>query len=172
MKNLKKNIPIRDFLLALLLLILIKPALYMSAKRMREEQKQSHVEFLFHEPDQEVIQAIKTAKEQIEQTIVLAQQKRQKPELIQQLNDFSATLTTIEHRYKTNSPALLFLGPFATVSIVLKELELENEFKTLVSKLNNTLHFIQGQPNEKHNEKTLTAQLQENHDLLNNIVCS
>ena len=166
MMELKKRNPTRDIFLALLLIALIRPALHLSAKRQRADTPHDEA-FVVHEPAADVIQAFEVAKRQLEQTITLAVQKNRE-DVVNKLEDMIRTLTTIKHRYTKNSPALLFLGPFASVSIVLKEMEIEQELASIVDDLNQTLYCLaeeKYQPKEEiSNTKTC---LEENRRLLN-----
>ena len=136
----KPNKPVRDLMLAVLLILLVKPALHLSAKRIQNERETGD-SFPIHELDQNIVLAFQMAKEQIDQAIVLATNK-QKLEAVELLEDLSSTLTTIEKRYGQNSPALLFLGPFASVSIVLKEREIEKELNSIVDQVQNALYEL------------------------------
>ena len=146
MIRLKKHNPGRDLIMGAFLLLLVRSALHLEADR----QKANHLgeqPFMVHEPAQEVIDTFSAAKLQLEQTITLALQKN-KPEIVSNLEDLISSVTTIEARYSKNSPALLFLGPFASVSIVLKEREIEQQLAVILNDLNNVLNNLLEQQTE------------------------
>ncbi len=149
MKALEEKKPIRDFILLILLLALIKPALRMSAKRM-QKQRQSDDSFLIYEPAQEVIQAFESAYKQLDQAMCSAQKKGEK-EAVAQLNDLSENLTYAENYYTSNSPGLFLLGPFATVYALLKE----SEIKCLIASSVSEIEKIQNQLYHEKKSKSL-----------------
>ncbi|MCK5632328.1 hypothetical protein KAH94_01115 [bacterium] len=167
MMNLKKHHPIRDFMLLVLLVLLIKPALYLSEKRIQAEKCSNQENFLVHELDQGIMSAFTRTKDQINKTIALAQKNKQS-NLLQELNDLAKEIQTVETRYTKNSPALLFLGPFASISIVLKEQKLEKKLKTITNRLNQTLHKVCIKTPLQKNmpENTIIANLRINQALL------
>ena len=66
MKAFKNHNPVRDVLLALLLLVLLKPALRLSTNTLKKGSQTPHSHlFSMHEPDQKVLHTIKTTKEQL-----------------------------------------------------------------------------------------------------------
>jgi len=165
MMELKKRNPTRDIFLAIFLIALIRPALHLSAKRQRASTPEDEP-FMVHEPAADVVQAFEVARRQLEQTITLAVQKNRE-DVVDKLEDMMDTVTTIEHRYSKNSPALLFLGPFASVSIVLKEMEIEQELASIVDDLNQTLYCLADEKYQPKEEiSTMKICLEENRRLL------
>ena len=139
MKAFKNHNPVRDALLAILLLVMLKPALRLSTKNLKKGSQTPHSHLLFmHEPDQKVLHTIKTTKEQLKQTINLAQ-KYNKNDSIERLDRLIHKLETVKERYEKNSPALFFLGPIGTISIVLKEIALESKISDIIDELDNEL---------------------------------
>lgn len=166
MMRLKSHNPLRDLLLGALLLLFIRSALHLEADRQKNRQLEHDEPFMVHEPAQEVIDTFATAKQQLEQTVTLALQKN-KPEIIAHLEDLKSTVTTIESRYSKNSPALLFLGPFASVSIVLKEREIEQQLAGILNELNEALHnLLEQKPETKYGVENMDTCLKKNQQLL------
>ena len=164
MNRFKRYDPARDIFVAILLVMLIRPALYLSAKRQYSETIQQEA-FCTHELDKGILQTFETAQCQLEQTITLAHQKN-KLTHIEPLEDLKGSLTTIKARYEHNSPGVLFLGPFSSISIVLKELEIERELKEIVAQLNTYLHDLSGKEKIKKTDLKIETCLKENQQLM------
>jgi len=160
--------PIRDAFLALLLLLLIRPALHLSAKRIREEYKLQESSFV-HEIDRAFLQTFDVVKNQLAKAMVFAE-KNQLFKPLDQLKEMKKTVEILEAKYINNSPGLFFLGPIASVSIVLKELELEKKLKHLVSKLNSTLQALCNvEKKESGHVVSLAATVRSNSSLLSKL---
>ena len=139
MKAFKNHNPVRDVLLALLLLVLLKPALRRLSTNLTKSSQTTHSHpFSIHEPDQKVLDTIKTTKKQLQQSVNLAQ-KYNKNDSIERLDRLIHKLETVKERYEKNSPALFFLGPIGTISIVLKEIALESKISDIIDELDNEL---------------------------------
>lgn len=164
MKRLKNHNPLRDALMGLFLLVLVRSALHLEADRQRNQLNEQP--FMVHEPAQEVIDTFATAKLQLEQAITLALQKN-KPEVIEKLEDMTNAVETMQSRYTNHSPALLFLGPFASVSIVLKEREIEQQLAQVLNDLNGVLHGLLGQQEkDTYSPEQMQTCLNKNRKLL------
>jgi len=165
MNMFKRYDPARDLFMLILLLLLIKPALYLGGKSQQSDAAQKE-QFCSHELDKEIVNSFETAKRQLEQTITLAEQKNRHQEAVE-LEDLLSSLTTIKTRYEKNSPGLLFLGPFSAISIVLKELEIEKELQEIAAQLN---EYLRKNSSKKQvvvsNDRTLDVYLQENQLLV------
>jgi len=165
MIKLKKHNPIRDLLMAVLLLLFIRSALHLEADRQKSGLQEERP-FVVHEPSQEVVDAFTRAKQQFERAITLAQQKNH-PEIIIRLQELIDTITALETRYTKHSPALLFLGPFASVSIVLKEREIEQQLADVTTELNKILSSLLGKEAEnKYGPDKIELCLKKNQQLL------
>jgi len=171
METLKHHNPVRDALLAVLLLVLLKPALRLSANKgtTRSPALYCHL-FFAHEPDPEVLDSIKTAKNQLKQSVIIARQ-RHKNNLIERLEELISQLNTVKKRYEKNSPALFFLGPIGSVSIVLKEIELESKIAAITNELNSELHKLANTtPTTK--PLSIVTHLKDNQRLLDVALCA
>jgi len=171
MMKLKSHNPFRDLFLGALLLLLVRSALHLEADRQKSRQLQEEP-FTVHEPAKEVVDAFVTAKEQLDRTVTLALQKN-RPEIISHLENLRSTVTTIEARYSKNSPALLFLGPFASLSIVLKEQEIEQQLAGVLNELNETLNSLLGQETQQvYGVEKMELCLKNNQQLLAKVAVS
>jgi len=172
METLKQQNPVRDALLAVLLLVLLKPALRLSANKRTTSSPAlySHL-FFVHEPDPEVLDSIKTAKDQLKRSVVLARQHH-KNDLIERLEELISQLDTIKKRYTKNSPALFLLGPIGYVSIVLKEIELENKIAAITDELNSELHKLVTNTTPTTKPLPVATHLKDNQRLLDVALCA
>lgn len=170
MNRFKAHNPIRDLIFALLLALMVRPALHLSAKRMREEGLDKGLgQLSSHEPDRRIVYAFDTAKDQLNRVIKLAKIKKNQP-LATKLDGLLKELLRAEKRYTKNSPALLFLGPFASVSIVLKELELETKLSSIIDEIGKSLQELCPEKNFDYTkDNSLTAGLATNQRMLNRL---
>jgi len=168
MKKFKVHNPVRDVLLAIALILLVKPALHLSARRLRDnEQSAQSTSFAVHELDPQMVQAFEQAKAQLNGAIALTRKQNDSGEL-KRLEQLSDDLAAIEKKYTRNSPGMMFLGPFASASIVLKELEVEEKLNEIVDQLGTSLQRSTQKTTStnSHESETLASRLQKNQRLL------
>ena len=118
---------IRDILFFCALLLLVKTAFERTASYI-----ELHKDSMIHELDCNFINQIYTAQHQLH---VLEQHPVYAHEYADTLTDIKKQLTTIEEKYKKNSPGLTLLGPIGSAAIVVKEKELEKQLLATINDL-------------------------------------
>ena len=157
--------PLRDIIFSVFFILLIRPAFYLSTKRAHEAQTVQQEAFCVHELDQTVLESFKAVKMQLNHTIALAKEKNMN-ESIDQLEDMKETLAVIESQYSKNSPGLLFLGPLASVYIVLKEMALEKKLQKITNDLNGFLKKVCDRKQSIEEKTSVAEHLKENKALI------
>ena len=128
----------------------------------------AHKQSLIHELDRNFIDQLYTAQRQLH---ILEQHPEYSDTFATEINHIKNNLSTIEDRYKKNSPAIALLGPIGTTAIVIKENKLQkklldtlNDFgKVLSLAVNNNAYNF----SEAH---TINSALQTNKKMLKNII--
>jgi hypothetical protein len=149
---------IRDILLLCSLLFLIKIA-FEQTKSFIELHKKSMV----HELDRDFIDQLYTAQRQLH---FLEENHTHNEQIAGMIADLKERLAIIEERYKTNSPAVMLLGPIGSTAIVTKEEKLKKkllEIANEITKIMNTIHNIQ---DESQPAETISVSLENNKKLL------
>ncbi len=145
------NMYIRDLLLFVVLILLSIAAFKrshrpsISAATKPAAPTASHQPFMVHEVDQEFLQNINRAQEQIE---VLFNKNLHTPLTFEQhatLNSINNHLTDIHDQYTKTSPGIALLGPIGTTSVVLKERKLAILFLNQLHELAQAVFTIASQ---------------------------
>ncbi len=126
----------RDIALFFLLLLLMRTAFKRAYHFLL-----AHEQSMIHELDRSFLEYLYTTQKQIFQTKSLLEDLNNNA-LIQKIAFLQQRLATIEEKYKKNSPGIMFLGPIATTSIVLKEKQLENKLLSIIQELGQILHSL------------------------------
>ncbi len=133
------KIILRDLFLFALLLTLVCIAFNRSYHFLLAYEKS-----LIHELDGTFLDQMCLAQKQTHYSAKLLEDG-DKQEALKRVNDIKQRLATIEQQYKKNSPGLIFLGPIATTSIVLKEKKLAAKLLATINELELILAKLDGQ---------------------------
>lgn len=143
---------IRDLLFAFMLLALIHHVTREESYTAVEVKQRTIIQqpFVAHEVDPETIARI----DRLEEQLALMQQQlerlkneskdnkdlpaKQLEDFVEEIGEIQEKVVTIKGEYQTTSPALAFLGPLGSTSIVLKEKQLE---KKLLENINQALNI-------------------------------
>jgi hypothetical protein len=152
---------IRDILFLCALLLLVKSAFERTTSYIK-----LHKDSMVHELDRNFIDHIYTAQRQLH---FLEEHPVYALEYANALAKIKGQLTTIEEKYKKNSPGLALLGPIGSAAIVVKEKELEqklltvvNDLGTIFAKINNNSEFMPAQ--------TINCALSTNKEILRTLI--
>ncbi len=160
MKFFKEKNWLRDLFFALALIGLVRyvlkqqcytpvPTHALLASMLQEQP------FTVHEVDADVITRIEQLEEQLNNLkMELLRLQASSPDQ-EELEDISDEVEDIKYQYQTTSPALAFLGPLGTASIVLKEQKLE---KRLLVQINRAIAYTNKRLEKMDNEATTTIE--------------
>ncbi len=156
------KIILRDVVLFALLLILVRVAFNRTYHFLN-----AHKKSIIHELDRTFLEHIYTAQKQAHYTMILFGDIDNNQEQLQRITRIKEQLTHIERKYKKNSPALILLGPIATISIILKEKQCADMLLKQMNTLGSILHVMQEEKVVLFEQaNTLGAALAKNKDLL------
>ncbi len=122
---------------------------------------------MIHELDIDFIDQIYTAQRQLH---VLEEHPVYGVEHANVLAEIKRQLTTIEEKYKKNSPGLALLGPIGSAAIVVKEKELEQKLLTTINDLSNIFASINNQSADFTAAQTINCALSTNKEILRSIL--
>ncbi len=125
-----------------------------------------HKKSIVHELDRTFIDQIYTAQRQLH---YLQQNYAQNSEMENPITDIKERLTTIEEKYKTNSPGLMMLGPIGSAAIVTKEEKLRIKLLDAINDLNKILHILASREYEFQRIESINSALEDNKQLLHGI---
>ncbi|MGB8367274.1 MAG: hypothetical protein WCD44_02850 [Candidatus Babeliales bacterium] len=127
---------IRELFLFSLLFTLIGYA----GKRMNQFiilQKNSYI----HELDRTFVDYLQIAQQQLRKTRDIIYLTENDNILIEQkITTLQKYLSSIEERYRTNSPSLALLGPIGTIAIIVKEQKLAQQLHKIVHEIGTILY--------------------------------
>jgi hypothetical protein len=163
---------IRDILFFCALLFLMKIVFERATSYIK-----LHKDSMIHELDIDFVDQIYTAQRQLH---ALEEHPAYALEYADDIAEIKRQLTTIEEKYKKNSPGLVLLGPIGSAAIVVKEKELEQKLLTTVNKLsrvfasiNNTPYSAEatkGRPEEFTAAQTINCALNTNKEILRTLI--
>ena len=122
-----------------------------------------HKDSMIHELDRSVIDQIYTAQRQLH---FLEEHPLYADTYAQTIADIKSQLTTIEEKYKKNSPGLVFLGPIGSAAIVAKEEQLQQKLLTAVNDLSKVFASIDHHAENFNPAQTVDNALDANKQLL------
>ena len=154
-------ITIRDTLLIILLFFLVKVALQRTTEHIK-----SHAKSIIHELDRTFLDQLYMAKRQLHQ---LEEHTNGEDSLLREIHRLQEEIISIENQYKTNSPAIMLLGPIGSAAIVTKEEKLERKLLTTLNKLSILLGTISG-IEDLSVSNTIDSALELNKQLLRKII--
>jgi hypothetical protein len=149
---------IRDILLLGALLLLVKASFERTTSYIK-----LHKDSMIHELDIDFIDQIYTAQRQLH---VLEQHPVYAHEYADDLAEIKRQLTTIEEKYKKNSPGLALLGPIGSAAIVVKEKGLEQKLLKTVNDLSNIFASINNRQQALTAAQTINCALSTNKKAL------
>ena len=157
---------IRDILFVCALLLLVKTAFERTASFIT-----LHKDSMIHELDRSFMDNIYTAQRQLH---FLEEHPIYAHEYAHAIADIKERLSTIEEKYKKNSPGLALLGPIGSAAIVAKEeqlhqklLETVNDLSKIFVSAHNVLISTQ---NEHVPAETINHALETNKELLHTLL--
>jgi hypothetical protein len=130
---------IRDILLLITLFFLVKAAYERTFSFIT-----LHKDSVIHELDRNVIDQIYTAQRQLH---FLEEHPVHADTFSLAIAEIKEQLTSIEEKYKKNSPGLALLGPIGSAAIVVKEEQLQIKLLNVVNDLHKILASINNQTN-------------------------
>jgi len=118
---------IRDFGLLCIMLFLVKTALERTSTFINEHKKS-----IIHELDRSFLEQIYTAQHHL---FVLEESCGDNDAIALEIAHLKKDLARIEEQYKTNSPAIMLLGPIGSAAIVTKEEKLQKNLIDVINKI-------------------------------------
>ena len=149
----KANKLLRDLILFLLFLILLKTAIDRNFSNVKKNKQPFFEPFEIHELDQNFLHSIAETKKQIDQMIDVAKNKGA-AEALNQLIQIKKDAEQLEKKYRKNSPATFLLGPIGYSYIALKETKIEKELLKIINKTKLILHSF-GKNGHKYEENNI-----------------
>lgn len=118
---------------------------------------------MIHELDRSFIDQIYTAQRQLH---FLEEHPVYADTYAHNIAEIKSQLTTIEEKYKKNSPGLALLGPIGSAAIVVKEEQLQQKLLAAVNDLSQVFANINNQGNNFMLAQTVDSGLDLNKQLL------
>jgi hypothetical protein len=153
---------IRDILLLCALFCLVKIAFDRTFSFIA-----LHKESMVHELDRSFIDQIYTAQRQLH---FLQEHPVHADTFAHTIAEIKEQLTTIEEKYKKNSPGLALLGPIGSAAIVAKEEQLQLKLLNAVNDLNKVIASIDNQEDNFIPAQTVDNALDANKQLLKTLI--
>jgi hypothetical protein len=126
-----------------------------------------HKESMIHELDRNFIDQIYTAQRQLHFLEEHPEYAHSHALTIAEIKD---QLTTIEEKYKKNSPGLALLGPIGSAAIVAKEEQLQLKLLNVVNNLNKVFASVNKQADICSPIQTIDSGLDANKQLLRTLM--
>ena len=149
---------IRDIILLCMLFFLVKTAFDRTYSFLEE-----HKESMIHELDRSFIDQIYTAQRQLH---FLQEHPLYAHTHEHAIGEIKAQLTTIEEKYKKNSPGLALLGPIGSTAIIIKEAQLEHKLLDVINDLSKLFANINKQHEDFIPAQTINCALDVNKQAL------
>jgi hypothetical protein len=153
---------IRDILLLGALLLLAKTAFERTSSFIKLHEKS-----MVHELDRSFIDQIYTAQRQLH---FLEEHPAYSNDYAHDIADIKKQLTTIEEKYKKNSPGLALLGPIGSAAIVIKEKELQEQLLVTINDLSIIFAQIHNVSDKFQLAQTINDGLESNKKLLRTLL--
>lgn len=126
-----------------------------------------HKQSMVHELDRSFIDQIYTAQRQLH---FLQEHPVYSDTFAVAIAEIKEQITTIEEKYKKNSPGLALLGPIGTAAIVAKEEQLQAKLLTAVNDLSKIFTSIDNQQEDFVPAQSINSALDSNKQLLRTLV--
>ncbi|HLJ31078.1 MAG TPA: hypothetical protein VKU36_01445 [Candidatus Babeliales bacterium] len=153
---------IRDVVFVCALLLLVKTAFERTASFIA-----LHKDSMIHELDRSFVDNIYTAQRQLH---FLEEHPIYAHEYAHAIADIKERLSTIEEKYKKNSPGLALLGPIGSAAIVAKEEQLQQKLLETINDLSKIFvsarNALISTQNEHVPTETINHALETNKELL------
>jgi len=122
---------------------------------------------MVHELDRSFIDQIYTAQRQLH---LLEEHPVYADTFAHAIAEIKDQLTSIEEKYKKNSPGLALLGPIGSAAIVAKEEQLQQKLLTAVNNLSKIFAIINNHVDTFTPAQTINSALDTNKQLLRTLV--